>query len=108
MALVVVALLVVAALIAVPWATGVPSAGDVCNAGSLEQQHELEAEKARAARIALSGAVLAAIAGMFAFVSVVQKRPRGRRKAMFILGWIAMIVVVVGAIVALLAWAVLC
>jgi hypothetical protein len=83
---VLVALLVAAALIAVPWVMGVPSAGEVCNAGSFERRDELDAEKADAARINLVGALLASIAATVAFVSTAQNRPRGRRRAMFVLG----------------------
>lgn len=108
MAFVVAALIAAALLIALPLAMGVPSAGDVCNAGSFAERDELEADKTRAAKIVLGGALLSAVAAIVAVVSVIQRKPRGSRKLMFVLAWIGVFGFTIGAAVALLTYAVIC
>jgi uncharacterized BrkB/YihY/UPF0761 family membrane protein len=95
-------------LIATPLAMDVPSAGDVCNANSFEQNDALEAEKTRAARFPLVGALLSLIAAVVAIISVVQRRPPGSREAMLWLALLGVVGVVVGLSAALLTYAVIC
>jgi hypothetical protein len=95
-------------LITAPLAMDVPSAGDVCNASSFEQNDALEAEKTRAARFPLVGALLSSIAAAVAIVSVAQRQPPGARQAMLWLGLLGVVGVVVGLSAALLTYAVIC
>jgi hypothetical protein len=104
---VVAALIVAALLIALPLAMGVPSAGDICNAGSFAERDELEAEKTRAARIALGGALLSSVAAMVA--SSASSRGSHADRASWCSSWPGSESgFTIGAAVALLTYAVIC